>query len=103
VCVRLPTLSPSVSRLSRQCEILNIPQSYRPPQLVTGIALLCFLLPLIKTRITVPYALYSSEALAPKQTPIQWLPGVSSPGTNRKRREAHHSSQSSARSIIMEL
>jgi hypothetical protein len=38
----------SVSRLPRQCRILNISQLYRPPQPVTGIALLygdevCFL------------------------------------------------------------
>jgi hypothetical protein len=37
-----------VSRLSRQCSILNISQPYRPPRPVTGIALLygdgvCFL------------------------------------------------------------
>jgi hypothetical protein len=30
------TLPPSMSRLSRQCEILNISQSYSPPQSVTG-------------------------------------------------------------------
>jgi hypothetical protein len=29
-------LTPSVSRLSRQCGILNILQLYRPPQSVTG-------------------------------------------------------------------
>jgi hypothetical protein len=47
-CAGLTTLPPSVSRLSRQCGILNISQSYRPPQSVAGIALLhgdgvCFL------------------------------------------------------------
>jgi hypothetical protein len=41
-------LAVCVSRLSRQCGILNISQTYRPPWLVTGIALLygdrlCFL------------------------------------------------------------
>jgi hypothetical protein len=39
-CIGLTNLPPSVSRLSRQCEILNISQPYRPPRPVTGIALL---------------------------------------------------------------
>jgi hypothetical protein len=39
----LRTLPPSVSRLSKQCGILNISQPYRPPQPVTGIALLYYL------------------------------------------------------------
>jgi hypothetical protein len=32
-----------MSRLSRQCGILNIPQPYRPPRPVTGISLLTLL------------------------------------------------------------
>jgi hypothetical protein len=36
----LATLLPSMSRLSRQCGILNISQPYRPPWPVKGIALL---------------------------------------------------------------
>jgi hypothetical protein len=38
--VRLTPYPPSVNQLSIQCEILNIPQPYRPPRPVTGIALL---------------------------------------------------------------
>jgi hypothetical protein len=47
-CVRLTILPPSMSRLSRQCGILNDSQPYRLSRPVTGIALLygdgvCFL------------------------------------------------------------
>jgi hypothetical protein len=45
-CIRLTTLRPAVSKLSRQCGILNISQPYRPLQPATGIALLLLLLPL---------------------------------------------------------
>jgi hypothetical protein len=40
-CVRLTTLRQSVSRLSRQCGILDITQPYRPPRTVREIASLC--------------------------------------------------------------
>jgi hypothetical protein len=41
----LKTLPPSVSRLCRQCGILNMLQPYRPPRSVTGLTLLYFTKP----------------------------------------------------------
>jgi hypothetical protein len=41
-CVRLTTLPPSMSRLSRQCAILSISQPHRPPRSVMGISSLFF-------------------------------------------------------------
>jgi hypothetical protein len=56
--VELTTLKPSVSRLSRQCGILNILQPYRPPRPVTGIALLYY------HRVRVPSGAFSGNVHA---------------------------------------
>jgi hypothetical protein len=44
VTVGLTTLPPSMSRLSRQCGILNISQLYRPPRPVMGMFYFYYLL-----------------------------------------------------------
>jgi hypothetical protein len=68
---RSDNLTATVSRLSRQCRILNISQPYRPPRPVTGITLLygdgvCFLWDTYWTVSTVT----SSQYLAVNCEPI---------------------------------
>jgi hypothetical protein len=60
--VQYRTLPPPVSRLSRQCGILNISQPYRPPQPDTGIAVIY--LPLIRpVCVTIVFCAISSCTL----------------------------------------
>jgi hypothetical protein len=49
-CVGLISIPPSVSRLCRQCGILNISQSYRPPRPVTVIVFFLSKRPLLGRR-----------------------------------------------------
>jgi hypothetical protein len=56
--VRLTTLTPSVSRLPRQCGILDILQRYRPPRPTTGLALLLTFYHLSSIRYT-PFSSHS--------------------------------------------
>jgi hypothetical protein len=60
VTVGLTTLPPSMSLLSRQCEILNISQPYRPPRPLTRKALI-----LLRAKIvTVVYFLFYDFSLS---------------------------------------
>jgi hypothetical protein len=63
-CIRMITSPPSVSRLSRQCGILSISQPYRPPQSVTGIALLFYELYVCRTTEEVFSVCMDAKSLA---------------------------------------
>jgi hypothetical protein len=111
-----------VSRLSRQCGILNIPQSYRPPRPVKGIALLFLYWPsnyrsrdIVVGKATgyelddrggrssssggVKNFIFSTAsrlAMRPTLPPIQYLLAALSPTLKRPVREADHSPPTNA-------
>jgi hypothetical protein len=63
-CARLTTSQPSVSRLSKNCGILNISQPYKSPRPITGIALPYFL----------TYRLHHGMVMNKKQTnSVAWV------------------------------
>jgi hypothetical protein len=58
-CIRLTTLLPSVNWLLRQCRVLNISQSYRPPRPLTGIALMLFLKTTVRNNVFCAWFYYA--------------------------------------------
>jgi hypothetical protein len=62
-----------VSRLSRQCGILNISQPYRPPRPATRIALLFYFIPFRSSSISFRFLLSHSKSLHEKVRVWTWI------------------------------
>jgi hypothetical protein len=66
-CVRLTSLGPAVSRLSRQCGILNTLQPYTPPRPLMAIDLLYFFSSSFCSTISFPFNRMRQVAFAGRQ------------------------------------